>query len=217
MEDIQYTKKKFIILGAGGLGREMYSWVSQSNEFLNSYKCSGFLDDDLAKLSKFTYPIKIVGDLNFINITEIQYFLVALSNPNLKQKIWNELESLSLHIIGFIHTSTLFGLDSITKTCLITFPNVIISCNVKIGKGVFINNGSQIGHDTIIGDFVSLMANVDIGGNCEINNNVFIGTGATILPGVNIPENTIIGAGSVVFRTLKESGTYVGNPAKKIF
>jgi acetyltransferase-like isoleucine patch superfamily enzyme len=61
------------------------------------------------------------------------------------------------------------------------------------------------------------MANVDIGGNCEICDKVFIGSGATILPGIKIPENTIIGAGSVVFRNIKESGTYVGNPAKKIF
>jgi acetyltransferase-like isoleucine patch superfamily enzyme len=46
---------------------------------------------------------------------------------------------------------------------------------------------------------------------------VTIGTGATILPGVKIPANTFIGAGSVVFRSIKQPGTYVGNPAKKIF
>ena len=86
-----------------------------------------------------------------------------------------------------------------------------------IGKSVFINNGSQIGHDVVIMDYVNIMANVDIGGNCEIGEMVTIGTGATILPGIKIPANTFIGAGSVVFRSIKQPGTYVGNPAKKIF
>jgi acetyltransferase-like isoleucine patch superfamily enzyme len=61
------------------------------------------------------------------------------------------------------------------------------------------------------------MANVDIGGSAKIGNNVFIGSNAVILPGVKIPDNTIVGAGSVVIRSLKQVGTYFGNPAKKIF
>ena len=47
--------------------------------------------------------------------------------------------------------------------------------------------------------------------------NVFIGSNAVILPGVKIPDNTIVGAGSVVIRSIKQPGTYFGNPAKKIF
>jgi acetyltransferase-like isoleucine patch superfamily enzyme len=60
------------------------------------------------------------------------------------------------------------------------------------------------------------MANVDVGGGCKIGNNVTIGSGATVLPKVKIPDNTTIGAGSVVLRSIKEAGTYFGNPAKKI-
>jgi sugar O-acyltransferase (sialic acid O-acetyltransferase NeuD family) len=217
MEDIQYNKKEFLILGAGGLGREMYSWICQSEKFLNFFNCAGFLDDNLGKLSKFSLPIEIIGDFKFMDKLNNQHFLIALSNPEIKEKIWTELEVLNHIIIGYIHDSTLLGLQSSINSCLITFPNVIISCNVKIGKGVFINNGSQIGHDSVIGDFVSLMANVDIGGNCEVGNKVFVGSGATILPGVKIPDNTIIGAGAVVFRTIKIAGTYIGNPAIKIF
>lgn len=217
MEDIQFNRNSFLILGAGGLGREMYSWISQSGEFLSNHTCEGFLDDDGTKLDEFNHPLKILGSLNYIQNAQAQNFLIAFSNPSLKERVWNELEFYNHKVIGYTHPSTLFGLHSSMNSCLISFPNVIISCDVKIGKGVFINNGTQIGHDTLIGNFVSLMANVDVGGNCIIEDRVLIGSGATILPGVKIPANTIIGAGSVVFKNLKESGTYVGNPAKKIF
>ena len=217
MEDTQFSKKQFAILGAGGLGREIYSWLIQSENFSKLFLCAGFLDDDINKLSKFGHNCKIIDKLNFSEDFKVKYFLLGIANTEIKNKLWTKVKSNNSNFIGFIHNTTLLGIDSIIDNSLITFPNVIISCNVKIGKGVFINNGSQIGHDTIIGDFVSIMANVDIGGNCDIRNNVFIGSGATILPGIRIPENTVIGAGSIVFRNIKESGTYVGNPAKKIF
>ena len=48
-----------------------------------------------------------------------------------------------------------------------------------------------------------------------IGNHVSIGTNATIMP-VNICDNVVIGAGSVVTKDITESGKYVGNPARKI-
>nr|WP_273542732.1 DapH/DapD/GlmU-related protein [Vibrio fluvialis] len=49
-----------------------------------------------------------------------------------------------------------------------------------------------------------------------IGNNVFIGYGAIILPGVNIKDNVVVAAGSVVVNDIIEPGVYAGNPAKKI-
>jgi acetyltransferase-like isoleucine patch superfamily enzyme len=48
-----------------------------------------------------------------------------------------------------------------------------------------------------------------------VGNNVSIGSNATILP-VKICDNVVIGAGAVVTKDITNSGTYVGNPAKKI-
>jgi acetyltransferase-like isoleucine patch superfamily enzyme len=47
----------------------------------------------------------------------------------------------------------------------------------------------------------------------KIGNHVSIGTNATILP-VNICDNVVIGAGSVVTKDLREPGIYAGNPAR---
>ena len=49
----------------------------------------------------------------------------------------------------------------------------------------------------------------------EIGNHVSVGTNATVLP-VNICDNVVIGAGSVVTKDINEPGIYAGNPAKKI-
>lgn len=57
----------------------------------------------------------------------------------------------------------------------------------------------------------------DICGKITIGDNCFIGNRAIILYGVTIPDNTIVAAGSVVTKSILESGCIVaGNPAQII-
>jgi acetyltransferase-like isoleucine patch superfamily enzyme len=49
----------------------------------------------------------------------------------------------------------------------------------------------------------------------SIGNRVSIGSNATILP-VRICDDVVIGAGAVVTKDISVSGTYAGNPARKL-
>ncbi len=49
-----------------------------------------------------------------------------------------------------------------------------------------------------------------------LRKNTWIGAGTIILPGVEIGSNTVVGAGSVVTKSLDAQSVYAGNPAKKI-
>lgn len=44
----------------------------------------------------------------------------------------------------------------------------------------------------------------------------WIGAGVTILPGVTVGENAVVGAGSVVMRDVEPDTIVAGNPAKVI-
>lgn len=49
-----------------------------------------------------------------------------------------------------------------------------------------------------------------------IENGAVVGANSTLLPGVNVGKNSIIGAGSVVTKNVLEFATVAGNPARKI-
>lgn len=216
MEDTQFNNSQIIIIGAGGLAREIVSWHNTSKKKLAS-KIIGFLDDDLNALDNFTTDLKILGRVDLDTIKDDQAVLFAISDVETKKELLKKTVDSNVRVAYYIHESCFIGERTNLGIGLVMLPYAIISCDTSIGDLVLINNGSQIGHDVKIGDFTSIMANVDIGGGATIGNNVFIGSNAVILPGVKVPDNTRIGAGSVVLKSIKQSGTYFGNPAKKIF
>jgi lipopolysaccharide O-acetyltransferase len=96
---------------------------------------------------------------------------------------------------------------------------VKIGDNVLIASKVFI---SDLNHGSYNGDEKDTNPN-EIAKNrklsstpVEICNNVWIGELCSILPGVTIGENCIIGANSVVTKNIPPNSIAVGNPAKVI-
>ncbi len=83
---------------------------------------------------------------------------------------------------------------------------------VDIGDDCFISHGAMF-----INDLFELggpsKGRKDLWRSTRIGNNVSIGTNSTILP-VNICDNVVVGAGSVVTKDITEPGIYAGNPAK---
>lgn len=214
MEDTRFNNE-IVLIGAGGLAREIVSWHNTSKNNLKT-KIVGFLDDNLNALDGYSTNLHILDKVDLSKITKDQSVIFAISNVETKKKLLESAIASNVQIANYIHESCFIGERTIFGKGFVMLPYAIISCDTTIGDLTFINNGSQIGHDVKIGDFTSIMANVDIGGGAVIGNNVFIGSNAVILPGVKIPDNTRIGAGSVVLRSIKNVGTYFGNPARKI-
>ena len=116
---------------------------------------------------------------------------------------------------------------SIGKNCNINC-NVFIENDVKIGDNVTIKPGVQIW------DGITIEDDVFIGPNVTFTNDLFprskkhpekfektlikkgasIGANATLLAGITIGENALIGAGSVVTKDIPANEIWMGNPAK---
>ena len=108
--------------------------------------------------------------------------------------------------------------------------------NIYIGKNVMLNYNCtlldvckiEIGDNTLIGpntgiytachpiDYDKRLEGKEFGKPISIGKNVWIGGRCTILPGVHIGDNSVIGAGSVVTKDIPNNVVAVGNPCKII-
>lgn len=85
---------------------------------------------------------------------------------------------------------------------------------VTIGNNCFVGHGVMFINDLFVKGGPA-QGNKELWKTTQIGNNVSIGSNATILP-VEICDNVVIGAGSVVTKSITQSGIYAGNPAKFI-
>jgi len=85
---------------------------------------------------------------------------------------------------------------------------------IEIGDNVRIANDVKFfTHGGLIPFRDKLPKKMDMFGKIKIGNNVHIGDSAMILPGVEIGDNCLIGAGSVISKSISSNSVAVGNPA----
>lgn len=107
-------------------------------------------------------------------------------------------------------------------------------CHTHIGKNCYANFNLTlvddapiyIGDDVMFGPNVTLSAgthpidpearkkHLQYNKSIIIGNNVWIGANVVVMPGVNIGENSVIGAGSVITRDIPANVVAVGSPCR---
>ena len=132
--------------------------------------------------------------------------------------------TIAANPIGRIQKCSFFvdrnGILKIGDSVAISYTAIYCSHQVTIHDNVMIGGGTCI-YDT---DFHPLAANDRLTDNDEktasapvvIENNAFIGANCTILKGVTIGHNSIVGACSVVTKSIPANEIWAGNPAKFI-
>ena len=91
-------------------------------------------------------------------------------------------------------------------TSIWCFDKITIGDNVNVGANVVIMDGDAHQNDPRAGKNAPIV----------IEDNVWIGAGVTVLKGVTIGRNSLIGAGSVVVKNIPSNCVAAGNPCKPL-
>lgn len=142
------------------------------------------------------HPLADVQSPNIGEDTNIWQFCVVLKNARIGK-------NCNICSNCFIENDVVIG------------DNVTVKCGVQIWDGIVVEDNVFIGPNvTFCNDRHPKSRNKDWKLEAVIiKKGASIGANATILPGVTIGENAMIGAGSVVTKDVPAHKTFIGNPA----
>lgn len=118
--------------------------------------------------------------------------------------------------VNAIHPSVVIGNTTEMGVGIVAMAGCIFNPKAKIGNFTFFATGAQVEHDNTIHDFASISAGSITGGYVTLGKYSAITLGVTVLDRIEIGENTVVGAGSLVIKSLPDNVLAYGNPAKII-
>jgi len=211
--------KNIVVFGAGGMGREVLWIIDSINEQCRTWNVLGFLDDKHTEFrGKDIHGFTVVGGLDWLSDHNGEIYLTcAVGKSSVRKTVYESAARLPNVRLAILVDPTVrvdrtvnIGEGSIISR------NCIVTVNIEIGKGVLMNTGSSVGHDAVVGDHCTFLTNAMASGNTTFGECCEIGSGAFVLQGKSIAANTVVAPLSSVIMDITESGTYAGNPARRI-
>ena len=128
----------------------------------------------------------------------------------------DKLSSHFTHFPNLIHPSAQISKHAELGEGNLFSQNVVIQPGAKIGNFNTFNIAAILGPLAEITDYCTINANVMVASESKILPFTYIGMGANIIQRINIGENCMIAANSLVTRNLPDDSRVIGMPARSM-
>jgi sugar O-acyltransferase (sialic acid O-acetyltransferase NeuD family) len=203
-----------IIVGAGGLGREV-AWLARS--LPEQWKPIGFLDDDERLQGQSIADLPVLGKISDWARHRDAWLVIAMGAPRSRRAVAEAMEAagnvkFATLVDPSVRRSVHVDIGQGTLIC----ANSVLTTQVLLGRHCLVNAAATIGHDVRIGDYCTIGPQAALSGNVSLGSGVEIGTATVLLPGVTIGEGSVICAGAVVSKPVASNILAAGSPARRV-
>jgi sugar O-acyltransferase (sialic acid O-acetyltransferase NeuD family) len=214
-----HTRVPLIVLGAGGLGREIADIARAMNQERAEWDILGFLDDDQTLSGSHVNDLPVLGGFDQLHRFDYAQIALALATPRdveLRARVSEQLACAPSRLATLVHPSA-----SISETCTVgtgsvLFAGVVATANVTIGRQVVAMPHVVFTHDDVVDDFATFGAGARIAGRVHVGRCAYVGAGALVRENVRVGAAALVGMGSVVTRDVPPGETWAGVPATRL-
>ncbi len=209
-------KQPIILVGGGGHCRSAIDVIEAENK----YRIIGILDIR-EKIGEKILGHEIIGtdeSLSRLMVKCKNYIVTVgqIKSARLRIDLYNKIKRAGGTLPNIISPNAY-----VSKYAKLGEGNIImhqstINANVYIKNNCIINNQALIEHDCKISSHVHISTKSTVNGDCIIDEGSFIGSGSTLIQGIKVAENVVMGAGCIVTKDIRRNCTVIGNPARVI-
>lgn len=208
--------EQILVLGHGGHAISLVDILEREK----LYNVAGYVVNNDEAEEGWNYPIigrdEDLEDLYRKGITNAAIGIGYLGKGNLRETLYDMLKKIGYKVPVICDPSAIVSEHATIQEGSFIGKGAIINSGAVIGKGCIINSGAIVEHDCYVNDFSHISVGSVLCGEVQIGSASFIGANATIIQGVVIQRNSIVGAGAVVTENIMEKSIAAGVPAKII-
>lgn len=208
--------KDLIIIGAGGMGRQVYQFAKMCKGYGSEFIIKGFLDDNPNVMVGFEEFPPLLGSVDNYEIQPDDIFFNSIGDVRAKKTCIKKILAKGGEFITLIHPTAIISEGAKVGLGCMFSARSGLGTESEVGDFCLIQDNAIIGHDVHVGNFCRIDCNVVLIAGVTLEDDVCIHTSSVINHNVHIGEGAKVGALSFVIRNVKPGTTVQGNPAKKI-
>ena len=207
-----------IVLLGGGVHLQYSIDVIQKQ---NKFEIAG-ITDSIKAVGQELFGYKVIGRQEeikeLVSSHGIEAGLITVGDNWSRKAIYDAVASRipSFKFVSAIHPSVIIGNNVEIGSGVVAMAGVIFNPGARIGDFTLFGTGAQIEHDCVIEEFASVSSGSVLGGFVRIAKYAAVCLGTTVVDRVSIGENTVVGSGSLVTRSLPANVLAYGAPAKVV-
>jgi sugar O-acyltransferase (sialic acid O-acetyltransferase NeuD family) len=210
-----------VLVGAGGLGREVLAAVRAVNAAGGAWDVRGFVDDgpDLAGSDVDGVPVLgPVAGLTDGSVTGVHATICTGRPGNTRSRvIFDEwLSGAGVAFATIVHPTASLAAGVEVGAGSVLLAHVVATAPIRIGRHVVVMPQVVFTHDDVIGDFTTFGAGARLAGGVVVEPGAYVGAGALVREYVTIGAGALVGMGAVVTRDVPPGEVWAGNPARRL-
>lgn len=204
------------VFGSAGFGREAMPLARAHADEIGADRAV-FVEPEASR------PVNghdVMSEDAFFGFSGELAFTIAISDPKIRARLFAAAERHRARPVT-LRAGSAEIMDAVDiGPGAILCSHSYIGSNVRIGRGLHLNYFSQIAHDCVVGDFVTLAPRATCNGGVIIEDGAYLGSGCVVRQSRSKEEPLVIGAGAIVgmgaivTKSVPAGATVIGNPAR---
>ncbi|OAS14513.1 acetyltransferase [Paenibacillus oryzisoli] len=210
------TKTPVIILGSGGHAKVLIDILQIQN-----IEITGICSPDMTFIQNVDNGIHVLSsDADIFEHQPDKVLLVnglgSVKSTAKREEIFKMFKSKGYTFATVVHPSAIISQNARLLEGAQIMAGAIIQTDSVIGVNSIVSTKASVDHDCKIGNHVHVAPGATLSGGITVDDGVHIGTGATIIQGIHIGRNSLVAAGAVVTKEVREFSVVRGIPAKEL-
>ena len=205
------NQRHLILVGGGGHCKSVIDVAESAG-----YHILGVLDIP-EEVGKSVLDCKVIGtddDIpQYVDKAEFVITVGFIKNPAIRMRLYNKIKEAGGRLATIIASTAHVSRYAIIGEGTVILHQAVVNAGVHIGVNCIINTFCNIEHDAHVGAQSHISTGAMVNGDCNVGERVFIGSQSVLANGISVGDDIIVGAGSLVRKSITNTGVYSGNPA----